>query len=146
MLTNPNSVPYESVLFFTINNRGSGTLVNSQIGTYQENGDGSFHGMRIIFPTGLDLSRDAQGNYDTLKFSSGIFKCESIGDGSTVCKNTEAAIPLYKDQSRTSLRFTVRVKDPLTEPFRSYQITSNVGYSYELRNKVDMTINTFQNV
>ncbi|HLD39224.1 MAG TPA: hypothetical protein VJB05_02850 [archaeon] len=128
----------ETVMFFTIKNRGSGTLVNSQIDSDQ---------MQIIFPPELEV---VNGKY------SEQFSCTDNGQN-TVCKNTgsvdstgkkvsDGVIPLYRDQSRSSLRFTVKLKQPLNEPFRSFQITSTVTYNYELRNSVAMTINPFQNV
>ncbi|MEK6887317.1 MAG: hypothetical protein AABX14_00035 [Candidatus Aenigmatarchaeota archaeon] len=128
----------ETVMFFTIKNRGSGTLVNSQIDSNQ---------MQIIFPPELEV---VNGKY------SEQFSCTDNGQN-TVCKNTgnvdstgkkvsDGVIPLYRDQSRSSLRFTVKLKQPLNEPFRSFQITSTVTYNYELRNSVAMTINPFQNV
>ncbi|MFA4820478.1 MAG: hypothetical protein WC613_06000, partial [Candidatus Aenigmatarchaeota archaeon] len=128
----------ETVMFFTIKNRGSGTLVNSQIDSNQ---------MQIVFPPELEV---VNGKY------SEQFSCTDNGQN-TVCKNTgsvdstgkkvsDGVIPLYRDQSRSSLRFTVKLKQPLNEPFRSLQITSTVTYNYELRNSVDMTINPFQNV
>ncbi len=128
---------YEAVLLFKIKNRGSGTLVKSQINT---------DSMEIIFPPEFEVIPD--------KFSE-KFSCppNSLPDGSTRCINdggrlgrNEGAIPIYRDESRSSLRFSVRLRDPLLEPFRSFQITSEVKYMYELRNSVDITINPFQNV
>ena len=132
----------ETVMFFTIQNRGSGTLVNSQIDSGK---------MQIIFPPELEI---VNGKY------SEQFLCTDITDINgqrTLCTNTgnvdstgkkvsDGVIPLYKDQSRSSLRFTVKLKQPLNEPFRSLQITSTVNYNYELRDYVDLTINPFQNV
>lgn len=127
---------FEAVLLFKIKNRGSGTLVKSQI----DNGS-----MEIIFPPEFAVIPDK---------SSEKFTC--YGDprtGGTRCVNDAkqgnedlGVIPLYRDESRSSLRFTVKLKDQLLEPFRSYQITSAVRYSYELRNSVDITVNPFQNV
>lgn len=119
---------FDTVMFFTIKNRGSGTLVNSQIDS------GS---MQIVFPPELDVTPNEK------------FVCNN-----NVCTNTGKTqdgedlgmIPLYRDESRSSLRFTVRMLEPLNEPFRSLQITSTVNYNYELRNSVDLTINPFQNV
>jgi hypothetical protein len=119
---------FESVLLFKIKNRGSGALVKSQIDSGK---------MEIIFPPELFV--------DEAK-SSEKFSCSQLPDGSTSCinnkkKGTEdlGIIPLYRDESRSSLRFAVKLREPLLEPFRSYQITSAVRYSYELRNSVDLT-------
>jgi|GEM_PF-1351707 len=71
-------------------------------------------------------------------------------DPDNLCYNT-APIDLFRDESRVSMRFTVRLRDTAefssgAVPFRSYQILSLVGYTYELRNSVSATINPFQNV
>src|SRR3989338_5620489 len=98
-------------MFFTIQNRGSGTLVNSQIDSGK---------MQIIFPPELEI---VNGKY------SEQFLCTDITDINgqrTLCTNTgnvdstgkkvsDGVIPLYKDQSRSSLRFTVKLKQPLNE-------------------------------
>lgn len=125
---------FEAVMLFKIKNRGSGTLEGSQIDPDT---------MEIIFPPEFDVIPG--------KFSE-KFSCTLLPDGSTRCVNdggklgpAEGAIPIYRDESRSSLRFSVRLREPLLEPFRSYQITSRVGYYYELRNSVDLTINPFNN-
>ena len=125
---------YEAVMLFKIRNRGSGTLVKSQIDA---------ESMEIIFPPEFVVDQTR---------SSEKFSCTLQPDGTTRCVNdgrtlgpAEGIIPIYRDESRSSLRFSVRLRDPLAEPFRSYQITSQVSYLYELRNSVDLTINPFQN-
>lgn len=117
---------YEAVLLFKIKNRGSGTLVKSQI-------DAS--AMRILFPPEFVVTPNEK------------FTC-APSSGGTECTNSVAngVIPLYRDESRSSLRFSVKLREPLLEPFRSYPITADVKYFYELRNSVDLTINPFQNV
>lgn len=125
----------ETVMFFTIKNRGSGTLVNSQI----DNGN-----MTILFPPELDVTPNEK------------FSCNSAPNtGGMLCTNNKRSadgkedlgvIPLYRDQSRSSLRFTVKLRQSLNEPFRSFPITATVDYTYELRDSVSMTINPFQNV
>lgn len=120
---------YDAMIFFTIKNVGSGTLVGSQIDQGK---------LSITFPPDFDVA----GPQDK-------FTCISNSDGSTTCTNSvpgTGVIPLYRDQSRSSLRFSIRLHNQLQEPFRSYQITAAVKYDYELRNSLDMTINPFQNV
>ena len=129
---------YEAVMMFKIKNRGSGTLENSQIDS---------GALRIIFPPEFDvITADSK--------SSEKFTCppHAEPDGSTRCinnarKNNQdlGAIPLYRDESRSSLRFTVQLRQPMTEPFRSYPISATVSYKYELRNSVDLVINPFNN-
>ena len=127
---------FEAVMLFKINNRGSGTLVKSQI----ESGS-----MEILFPPEFDVINDRHSekftcNPDAL---TGGMRC--VNDGGKLGP-AEGIIPIYRDESRSSLRFSVKLREPLEEPFRSYQITSTVHYSYELRSSMDLTINPFNNV
>ena len=73
------------------------------------------------------------------------FQCQQSGLN-TVCVNTKD-IQIFNDESRVSMRFEiVPQKLPIGTPFRSYQVKAFVWYNYELRSKVTVSINTFQNV
>ncbi len=124
----------EAVLYFKIKNRGSGTLVKSQV----DNGK-----MEILFPLEFEVVRGQHSEKFDCQLTAGGTLCTN-----NVVKNNQdlGTIPLYRDESRSSLRFTVRLKAPLLEPFRSYPITATVKYNYELRNDIGITVNPFQNV
>ncbi len=142
----------ESTIFFKIRNRGSGNIVNSQI----ENSM-----MTITFPQEFYVVPEAAASTAGISLSSGYFandkfSCTSTTQG-TVCRNDRIVqkatgkddlglIPLYKDESRSNIGFKVRMKDPLLEPFRTFTITADVNYEYEIRSSVDITINPFYNV
>jgi len=61
------------------------------------------------------------------------------------CTNLKP-IPLYKDETRMSLRFEMPKTVKVIDPFKSYEIRAYVGYTYELRSSVDVTINPYGNV
>ena len=126
---------YEAVMLFKIKNRGSGTLVKSEI----ESG-----AMEILFPPEFDVIEDKSSEKFecVIDAATGGMRCTNNGGKNMV----EGAIPIYRDESRSSLMFTVKLREPLVEPFRSYQITSTIRYRYELRNSVDIVINPFNNV
>jgi hypothetical protein len=123
----------ESIITFNIRNRGSGTVVNSEI---------KRGAMEITFPPELEIKLDQAGK------ANDKFTCRQTGAEGMTCINdaVEGAIPLYRDESRSAIRFTAKLRQPLNEPFRSFQIRAIVAYDYELRNSVDVTINPFQNV
>jgi len=74
------------------------------------------------------------------------FDCEYISDENVVlCKNIKP-IPIYKDETRASLRFEVPLTPEIVQPFKSYEIRAKVVYTYEMRNSVDVVINPFGNV
>ena len=135
MLSDTSGRPTDTVLLFTVKNIGSGNIVNSQIKS---------NDMTILFPPEFEV--------DPQKYSD-KFIC-TAASGGTLCANSATGsggedigkIELYKDESRSSLYFTVRLQQPLQEPFRTFQIISNIKYSYELRDSVSLTINPFQNV
>ncbi len=133
----------DTVLLFSIKNVGSGDIANSQINS----GD-----MTITFPPEFAVDGARQSDkFQCGEFSEGTL-CINIGkNGEDSGKrkddpNNVGIIPLYKDESRSSLYFTVRLKQPLQEPFKTFRITSIVNYQYELRSSVGLTINPFQNV
>ncbi|MBI4174446.1 MAG: hypothetical protein HY517_02275 [Candidatus Aenigmarchaeota archaeon] len=126
---------YEAVMMFKIKNRGSGTLERSQIDSSS---------LQILFPPEFDVI--------TAKSSEKFVCSPDPLTGGTICVNNAkkdnqdlGTIPLYRDESRSSLRFTVQLRQPMAEPFRSYPISAQVSYKYELRNSVDLTINPFNN-
>ena len=151
----------ESVILFTVNDRGSGDLVSSEIKS---------GAMTIIFSPDLKVSPQTNNNQQDNSCSGGFaandkFCCyvsqggsyvttgagSAIPDSSTVCVNNRGTvetsrIPLYLKQSRSSLRFAVTTREQLREPFRTYQITSGVDYDYEIRGAADVSVNPFQNV
>ncbi len=131
-----STVNPESVLVFKIRNVGSGNLVNSKILA----GD-----LKIEFPSQFEVVR--KDDIENEKFTC------IRGTDKTICENNRIVggqplgeIPLYKDESRSSIRFAVKLNQPLYQPFQTYPITATVAYWYELRNSVDVTINPFQNV
>lgn len=138
MLSAPTGLQTDTVLLFTINNVGSGNIVNSQI----NGGDFS-----ITFPPEFEIVRNR--NFQGTLVENEKFVCNNNGLDGTTCvtkQDDSGVIALYKDQSRSSLMFTVHLQRPLEEPFRTFQVTSGVKYNYELRDSVAMTINPFQNV
>ena len=150
IISNTGPSKPESVILFTLRDRGSGDLVGSRI----ESG-----AMTVRFPTELEVmpaSTTAQPDACTGgQFSPNDKFCCSYTGSDTVCTNNRGAangnvdlgvIPLYLKESRSSLRFAVRTRNALEEPFRSMQVTSDVAYSYEVRGSADVTINPFQNV
>jgi len=138
-----SDVQTDTVLLFTIKNVGSGNIVNSEI----EGGD-----FNITFPPEFVVVKNR--NFQGTPVENEKFNCYPSNEGGTICKTKDdvskddkpGAIALYKDQSRSSLMFTVHLKDAIKEPFKTFQITSGVRYDYELRDSVAMTINPFQNV
>lgn len=124
----------DAVMFFKIKNRGSGTLENSQIDAGK---------MEILFPPEFDVdtARSSEKFTCTPDPATGGTRCVNDGRGNPL----DGVIPIYKDESRSSLMFTVSLLRPLAEPFRSFQITSTVKYKYELRNNVEITVNPFNN-
>ena len=80
-----------------------------------------------------------------------MFNCEYIPSSYVVkCTNTQP-IPVYKDETRTSLRFEIpRTIDfnlmNYNQPFKSYEIRAYLRYRYEMRESVDIVINPFGNV
>jgi hypothetical protein len=78
------------------------------------------------------------------------FECTSIvKEGASIvqCTNMKP-IQIYKDETRSSLRFEIPnvVKLASGTPFKSYEIRAHVDYVYELRNSVDVVINPYGNV
>ncbi len=143
MLSDSSGRITDTVLLFSIKNVGSGNIVNSQINS----GD-----MTIVFPPEFVADEERHSDkFECTKTNEGTL-CINVGKGGedrTRPKNDPnniGIIPLYKDESRSSLYFTVHIAQPLQEPFRTFQISSYVTYRYELRNSVALTINPFQNV
>lgn len=103
-------------------------------------------GLRISFQKELDV---VQTPGDVLEI---IFGKPQTTDAGLVFQN-QKKIQIFRDRSQTSLRFPVKLGQDTYEafkaaqvPFRSYQIKSNVYYTYELRSSADVAINIFENV
>ncbi len=113
-----------------------------------------FHGMTIKFPQDTQVVEWPGCNADR---TTGIctmpdgnseekgFNCALNNDGTTDCFNVEP-IELFRDESRTSLRFKVNTNVPEGVPFKSFTIRAYVGYNYELRKSIEVTVNPFYNV
>lgn len=56
-----------------------------------------------------------------------------------VCYN-ERPIELFRDESRTSMRFSIHKIKELSEPFRSMTLLANIKYPYELRDSFEVTV------
>lgn len=129
-----------AVLSFKIKNIGSGTLQDSKI---EETLIGPVltripTGLSIRFPKGL------VNNINDIKEKPENFECTELADEFR-CYNTQD-IEIFKDESRTSIRFKINPPLPQDVPLRSYTIVATAGYTYELRNSVKVTVNPFQNV
>lgn len=159
-------------LIFKIRNVGSGTIENSvirprlpadalrcqgqRIEATKEETIPTKYGVIIVFPKefvvenwpGKDFQAQRSGGLQD-PTQVGLFNCnERNANGDTVCKSQDE-IPIYRDESRVSMRFEVRLRDANALrgiPFRSFQISSFVFYNYELRGSQDITINPFENV
>jgi len=101
--------------------------------------------------TALDIARDIfSGNWGSFwKTTSGVIvgsnvlNVDNVPDGSTVCTNIKT-IELFRDETQTTMRFEVK-KENLNVPFRSYDIRASIDYTYELRDRFDVTINPYGN-
>jgi hypothetical protein len=80
---------------------------------------------------------------------SSKWDCREVTDENHIvyvnCTNTQP-LPLYKDESRASIRFEIKKVRTITEPFKSFEIHAEVNYNYELRGSYVISVNPFQNV
>lgn len=152
----------ESATFlFKLRNAGSGTL--------EENNAIKIGNMKIIFPMDIfevsnseitsALSTPGEEPQKVTSLGQNIadqtqttdkpwFTCIKENNNeieSVVCTNNRE-IPLYKDESRGSLRFEISPARNIDEPFRSFSIYATVVYNYELRDSYKISVNPFQNV
>jgi hypothetical protein len=146
----------QTVLLFTIKNVGSGNLLSSQIDAFYSS-DNSYavnkNGLTILFPTELEIIRPG-GDLVSTYFSEPIAYGGLDSSGVTYQSiSNKKPIQIYRDQSQTSIRIPVKLTEPVYTdmrnnqiPFRSYQIKTEVYYTYELRGNFDVTINPFENV
>jgi len=158
----------KAVMLFKIKNVGSGTLKDSVIENtigLEERGASEFWGdivkkvigflaaagsqesttneQRIIKGFIIKFPDDFQlVNWPGKDTKDPLFACDTT---TKVCTNVKP-IPIFKDESRVSMRFEVLSSLPDGTPFRSYSIVAVTGYTYELRNSISITVNPFQNV
>lgn len=139
-----------AVILFTVNDKGSGNLKNSVIDPWSSVAPGQpgFYGMHIEFPRDVQILEWPGGTPEKQE-ENALFRCDAA---TNVCTNIRA-VELYKDVSRVSMRFKIKLADAVYGPFvaqeipfRYYQIKTNVGYTYELRESTGVTINPYQNV
>lgn len=136
----------EGVLLFKIRNRGSGTVVDSEIPKYEGSPekleDDRAKGMRIEFDSAVAVKDDDTST--PLLEANKLFTCTTNG----ICVNTRRGIQLFRDESRTSMRFVLDTRSALKDeiPFKSLEVKAKVNYDYELRGSKDITINPFENV
>lgn len=149
---------YQTILQFSINNVGSGTVNSSQIPAYTTSYTtdlstgalvANVKGFEVFIPTDLDVTTggvldEIFGTTHSVEYINGAPYLQFT--------NNNRAIQLFKSQSQISLSFPVKMNiDAYTAfknnqiPFRSYEIKSNVYYTYELRNYADVQIKVFEN-
>ncbi len=94
-------------------------------------------------PNGI-VEKDRNGNVcmsdENREKRQMLFYCAPEG----VCWNVKS-IELFKGES-TPLLFVISGIKDIQEPYRTFTIRSNIEYTYELRNSIDITVNPFTNV
>ncbi|MCX6815563.1 MAG: hypothetical protein NT120_01795 [Candidatus Aenigmarchaeota archaeon] len=99
-------------------------------------------GLMIVFPPEFELIEWPGGSKVGGEKEDALFHCDT---STNICIN-KRDISIFRDASRVSMRFTIHPTMPADTPFRSYSILALLGYTYELRNSISMTVNPFQNV
>jgi hypothetical protein len=156
------------ILNFKIKNVGKGNVINSEIepsklniifppdlpvtsytkGLFDCGGKDTIKtsATDLISAGGYAISGEWDRFWDTFSgviVGNTVLNIGNIPEGSTVCTNIKP-IELFRDETQTTMRFEVR-KNNLNVPFRSYDIRATVAYTYELRDKFDVTINPYGN-
>ena len=70
------------------------------------------------------------------------FQC-TVEASKVKCTNTKP-IQLFRDETRTTLRFQISRIVDISEPFKTYLINAYVDYDYELRSSFPITIRPFE--
>jgi len=130
--TAPSSVKSKAYIIFKLRNAGAGALKDSVIEANK---------FKIHIPAGLPNSpivvpteRDRAGN------TIPIFSC-TIGTADVVCENIKR-IEFFKTESEPFLFEITDVKElPVDVPHKTFLITSEVEYTYELRGISEVEIN-----
>ena len=120
-----------AVVSFKINNIGGGTVKDSKIERWAAGPNPSAvdRGLVIMLPNEFSV----------------VEKPENFECAANRCYNTRP-IDIFRDQTMTSMRFTISPPSLLDVPLKSYTITAFVGYVYEMRDSIKVTVNPFQNV
>lgn len=138
-------------------------LVNGRIIAPGEDQFDFYTGRPILYPsipvTGFEVAEEPkeekeEPKTEEIRETKKMFDCYmAVTEGMEdviECVNKDV-IQIYKDETRSSLRFqipyVINLKDySQDQPFKSYEIRAFVDYTYELRNSVDVVINPFGNV
>lgn len=123
---------YPVTVIFKIKNTGSGSVLDSKIQKEK---------LLIVIPRDFDIV-----GFPDKGYPKEYFACAQTFE-SIECRNDLKEIDMYLDETQVSLRFEIKLTNSqMANPFRSFQIASEVSYTYELRDYLDVTINPFGNV